>query len=78
MGLSDQTVDRFSALFGFAVVAAFLLGLAESISTGFAGFWGGFPFWCIALFVLALIVFDFWTTCFSRRKGNGNGEPDTE
>lgn len=42
------------------LVCAFVLGLAHSISTGFAGFWGGLPFWVISLFVLALAVYDYW------------------
>jgi len=38
----------------------FVFGLAHSISTGFAGFWGGLPFWVIAVFVMVLAVYDFW------------------
>ncbi len=63
MGLSDQIVDRISAVVGLGIVAVFVLGLAWGISAGFAGFWGGLPFWFISLFVLALIVYDFWTSC---------------
>lgn len=62
MGLSDQNVDRIAAILGITIVAFFVLGLAWSISHGFAGFWGGFPFWCISLIVLALIIYDFWST----------------
>ena len=40
--------------------AGFVLGLAHSISTGFAGFWGGLPFWVISLFVLSLAAYDAW------------------
>lgn len=50
-------------LLGTALVMVFVLGLAYSISTGFAGFWGGFPFWVIALFVLSMAVYDFWDEC---------------
>jgi len=63
MAVSDKTVDRISAITGLLIVAVFVLGLAWGISHGFAGFWGGLPFWCIALFVLSLIVYDFWTSC---------------
>ncbi len=42
------------------LVAGFVLGLAHSISTGFAGFWRGLPFWVIALFVLSLAGYDAW------------------
>jgi len=49
------------------MVAGFVLGLAESISSGAAGFWGGFPFWVICLSVLVLVVYDFWDTCLRRK-----------
>ncbi len=42
------------------LVTGFVLGLAHSISTGFAGFWGGFPFWIIALLVMSLAAYDCW------------------
>ena len=48
-------------IFGATLLfASFVLGLAHSISTGFAGFWGGLPFWFISLFVLSLAVYDAW------------------
>ena len=62
--MSDKLVDRIAGLVGLSLVGTFVLGLAWSISTGFAGFWGGFPFWCIGLFVLALCLFDFWQSAF--------------
>jgi len=68
MALSDKTVDRFSGLLGLALVSLFVLGLAWGISHGFAGFWGGLPFWCIALFVLALNVYDIWSTLYRSDK----------
>ena len=51
-------------------VIIFVPGLAWSISTGFAGFWGGLPFWVISIAVLAMVVYEFWDDCV-RRKGNG-------
>jgi len=36
----------------------FIFGLAHSISTGFAGFWGGLPFWIISLFVTIFALYD--------------------
>ena len=48
------------AIIGTALMMAFVLGLSESISTGFAGFWGGFPFMVIAIFVICLALYDFW------------------
>lgn len=50
-------------LLGTALLALFVLGLAHSISSGFAGFWGGLPFWVITIAVLALAVYDFWEEC---------------
>ena len=43
-----------------AMVATFVIGLAYSISTGFAGFWGGLPFWIIVTIVLGMALYDFW------------------
>jgi len=68
MGLSDQNVDRIAAILGIVFVAVFVLGLAWGISHGFAGFWGGLPFWCIALTVLVMIVYDFWSTLINPTK----------
>ncbi len=68
MALSDQTVDRIAAITGIVIVGTFILGLAWGISHGFAGFWGGLPFWCIALLVLALTIYDFWSTLFRSDK----------
>lgn len=68
MGLSDQAVDRISGILGVFIVGAFVLGLAWSISHGFAGFWGGLPFWIIALVVLAMIIYDFWSTLIGSKK----------
>lgn len=55
------------AFIGTAILVIFILGLAHSISTGFAGFWGGLPFWAISLFVLSLAVFDFWDECVRKK-----------
>lgn len=66
--LSDQTVDKISGAIGISLVAVFVLGLAWSISTGFAGFWGGLPFWIITVTILILIAVDFWTSCIRVKK----------
>ena len=50
-----------------APIAVFVLGLAESISSGAAGFWGGLPFWSICILVLPLVFYDLWNTCFRKR-----------
>jgi len=51
-------------------VIVFIIGLAWSISTGFAGFWGGLPFWVISIVVLAMMVYDYWDDCV-KVKHNG-------
>ncbi len=65
--MSPATIEKLSGLIGVALVAFFVLGLAESISTGAAAFWGGFPFWVICFVVLALVFYDFWDSCFRKK-----------
>jgi hypothetical protein len=65
--MSAKTLDRIFGLLGFLMIAAFVLGLAASISSGAAGFWGGLPFWVICLTILPLILFDYWDTCFRKK-----------
>ncbi len=56
----SRTVNIIMGLIGTGLMAVFVIGLAHSISTGFAGFWGGLPFVLIACFVIALAVYNFW------------------
>jgi hypothetical protein len=65
--MSPANLEKIFGLTGVLMVAAFVLGLAESISSGAAGFWGGFPFWVICFAVLTLIVYDFWDTCLRKK-----------
>ena len=65
--MSPDTLEKIFGFIGVIMVAGFVLGLAESISSGAAGFWGGFPFWVICLSVLVLVVYDFWDTCLRRK-----------
>ncbi len=62
-----KLVTGFVSVLG---VIAFIIGLAWSISTGFAGFWGGLPFWVIAIAVLSMMVYDYWDDCV-KEKHNG-------
>jgi hypothetical protein len=65
--MSPATIEKISGLIGVTVIAAFVLGLAESISSGAAGFWGGLPFWVICFAVLVLVFYDLWESCFRKK-----------
>ncbi|WP_170474589.1 hypothetical protein [Ruegeria arenilitoris] len=56
----SRMTNILMGVIGTGLMMVFVLGLAHSISTGFAGFWGGFPFLCIAIFVIALALYNFW------------------
>ena len=56
----SRMTNIITGIIGLALMATFIIGLSHSISTGFAGFWGGFPFMCIAIFVLGLAAYNFW------------------
>ena len=64
---SQAKLEKLFGLIGTLLIAAFVLGLAESISSGAAGFWGGLPFWVICFSVLSLVVYDFWDTCLRKK-----------
>ncbi len=53
-------------LIATSLVTVFVLGLAHSISTGFAGFWGGLPFWVISILVLSMALYDYWDECLRK------------
>jgi len=59
----SKTSRSIVGLIATALVMTFVLGLAHSISTGF---WGGLPFWIIALSVLAMALYDFWDECLRK------------
>ncbi len=65
--MSAANLEKIFGLIGVTLIAAFVLGLAESISSGAAGFWGGFPFWVICFAVLSLVFYDFWDTCLRKK-----------
>ncbi len=60
-------VEKITGLIATILVAVFVLGLAESISSGFAGFWGGLPFWVISISILSLVVYDYWNSCLRKK-----------
>ena len=65
--MSAATLEKIFGLIGVTLIAVFVLGLAQSISAGAAGFWGGLPFWVICFIVLMLVVYDFWDTCLRKK-----------
>ena len=65
--MSAATLEKISGIIGLILIASFVLGLAASISSGAAGFWGGLPFWVICFTVLALIFYDYWDSCLRKK-----------
>lgn len=64
----DMTnIRKITGLIGLSLLFIFILGLAHSISTGFAGFWGGLPFLIIAITVLSMVAYDYWDECIRKR-----------
>lgn len=61
-------IELISGAIGSTILAVFILGIAYSISTGFAGFWGGLPFWVISIIVLSMVAYDFWDECIRKKK----------
>ena len=65
--MSAEKIEIIYGIIGSVIVTVFVLGLAESISSGAAGFWGGLPFWGICIVVLPLVFYDLWITCFRKK-----------
>lgn len=66
--MTSDDVKKITGFIASAILATFILGLAHSISTGFAGFWGGLPFWVISIVVLSMVFYDYWDTAFRKSK----------
>lgn len=56
----SRMTNLIMAIIGTGLMVTFVVGLSHSISTGFAGFWGGLPFAIIAAFVIALALYNLW------------------
>ena len=56
----SRLVNLIMATIGTGLMMTFVIGLSYSISTGFAGFWGGLPFAIIAAFVIGLALYNLW------------------
>lgn len=64
----SRSITIIVAIIGTALMMIFVIGLSYSISTGFAGFWGGLPFMIIAIVVIALALYDFWEETIRKGK----------
>ena len=60
-------VKLVAGLIGTAILCIFIGGLSQSISSGFAGFYGGMPFMIIAIIVCGMAVYDFWGECVRKK-----------
>lgn len=67
--MEKAPLNGISAFVGTAILSIFVIALAESISGGFAGFWGGLPFWLIVIFVLGLAIYNFLEETTGLSKG---------
>jgi hypothetical protein len=63
-----RAVKLVVSVFGVGLMTVFVLGLSKSISSGFAGFWGGFPFMVIAIVVICMAIYDLWEENFKKDK----------
>jgi hypothetical protein len=64
--MKQVSIDKITGSIALIVLIWFITGLAASISSGFAGFWGGLPFWIISVTILLMVVFDFWRAVFRK------------
>lgn len=65
--MKQATIDKAIGVFSLGLLIWFITGLAASISMGFAGFWGGLPFWIISVAILLMVVYDFWKGVFRKQ-----------
>jgi hypothetical protein len=69
--MSPQRIEIISGAIASIMLMVFVIGLAESISAGAAGFWGGLPFWVIVIASLILVWYDFWDSCIRKKSADG-------
>ena len=63
----NRNIKIICGLVGLFLLFIFIIGLSHSISTGFAGFWGGLPFAIIIALVLPMAAYDFWDECVRKK-----------
>lgn len=64
---NSKRINIITGVIGTTLLAVFVVGLAHSIATGFAGFEGALPFILIVAFVLCLVLYDLWDQAFRAR-----------
>ncbi len=67
-----RSIVILTGLIGVTILVIFIVGLSYSISTGFAGFWGGLPFAIIIASVLPMAIYDYWDECVRVRNRTDN------
>ncbi len=67
--MEKAPLNGISAFIAVAILSIFVIALAQSISAGFAGFWGGLPFFLIIIFVLGLAFYNFLEETTGMTKG---------
>jgi len=65
--MTSRLTNIITGLVGLLLMASFVIGLSHTISTGFAGFWGGLPFVIIIVIVLTMAGYDFWDVCIRKK-----------
>ncbi len=63
----SRNMKLLAGFIGTLTFCLFVGGLSHGISSGFAGFWGGFPFMVIAIVVCAMALYDFWDECVRKK-----------
>lgn len=63
----SRLVNFIMATIGLTLFVVFIVGLSHSISTGFAGFWGGLPFAIIAAIVILFALYNFWEDAIRKK-----------
>ena len=63
----DYRTKLVMGFIGTAVLFVFVIGLAHSIATGFAGLSGGLPFIIIVAIVLGMALYDFIDECVRKK-----------
>ncbi|MEO0751369.1 MAG: hypothetical protein AAFY25_06165 [Pseudomonadota bacterium] len=64
--MSNKT-NLILGIIGTALMMIFVLGLAHSIATGFAGLSGGLPFIIIACAVIGMALYNLWEETLGKK-----------